>query len=116
MVDLVKLLTDLKASLDALQVQLADAEAAAKAAYDKGFADGVASVVPQPGPTQADLDAALAKVAELEAALATAKAESEAALAQAVSALKASFKSILDAFEAKENADVDAAKAEVDAL
>jgi multidrug efflux pump subunit AcrA (membrane-fusion protein) len=73
-------------------------------------------VVPQPGPTQADLDAALAKIAELEASLAAAASEAEAALAAASAGLKASFKGILEAFEAKENADVETAKAEVDAL
>ncbi len=46
--DLVKLLTDLGNTIAGLQAQLADAQAAldvaVKQAYDKGFADGVASV------------------------------------------------------------------------
>src|SRR3954465_3641485 len=46
--DIVKLLTDLAATVAALQTQLVDAQAAAdsisKDAYDKGFADGVSSV------------------------------------------------------------------------
>jgi outer membrane murein-binding lipoprotein Lpp len=60
--DLIKLLNDLVASIEALKAQLADAQAAAdalaKTKYDEGFAAGVASV--DKGFTQADLDAAVA--------------------------------------------------------
>lgn len=52
-----------------LQVKLADVEAFSKAQYDKGFADGVASVVVPPvdPDLQAKLDEALAKISDLQA-------------------------------------------------
>lgn len=114
--DIVKLLSDLKASLDALSLQLVDAEAAAKAAYDKGFADGVASVVVPGGPTQAELDAANEKIAALQAEIEALKAASEEAVVSAVLRIKEGAKAVIDAFEAKEDADVVVAKSEIDAL
>lgn len=69
---ILQLFAELKAKLDALSVQLADAQAAAdqiaKESYDKGFLDGVASVPPNGDKlyTQAEADAlVLAAVAPL---------------------------------------------------
>lgn len=65
--DLITLLNNLVASIATLQLQLADAQAALdaekKASYDKGFADGVASVNPSSDKiySQAELDAKLAE-------------------------------------------------------
>lgn len=63
---LVELLNALKATIDGLQLQLIDAQNAlnieVKNAYDKGFADGVASMGGEGDAiyTQAELDAAVA--------------------------------------------------------
>lgn len=66
--DLVKLLQDLATTIASLQTQLVDAQAAldaqVKVSYDKGFTDGVASVVLPPASdkiySQVELDQALA--------------------------------------------------------
>lgn len=128
--DIIKLLEDLKATIDGLQSALGDAKAAAeqiaKENYDKGFADGVASVPvdSEKKYTQADLDAAVQAVrdqtsAEVEALrleIANLKSELEQAkrdvagqIEQAVKSAIQSFKSELKAKfaeqQAKESAD-----------
>lgn len=61
-----QLLNNLKAQIEALQLQLADTSAAAAQIasenYDKGFADGVASMQSDKIYSQAELDAAIASV------------------------------------------------------
>jgi uncharacterized protein YceH (UPF0502 family) len=120
--DIVQLLKNLKDSLDALALQLADAQAAAQAAYDKGFADGVASVGPV-GPSQADLDAALAKVAELEGKVsalelqvAELQATKDQAVAEAVAAVKEKAKALVANYDSEEEAAEEKLKAELEAL
>lgn len=113
--EIIKLLQDLAASVAALQAQLADAQAAAdsiaKEAYDKGFADGVASV-----PTsdklysQEELDAAIAaavgplneKVAELQAQVDSFPAQIDQKVQEAVAALKADLLAKYEAAQADE--------------
>lgn len=66
------------AALADLQAKLADVSAFAKEQYDKGFADGVASVVVDPEKkfSQADLDAAVsAAVAPLSEQIAAMQAQ-----------------------------------------
>lgn len=100
--DIVKLLQDLAATIAALQTQLADAQAAAesiaKEAYDKGFADGVASVpVSDKIYSQAELDAAVAsateplhgQIAELQVKVSELEASIDQKVGEAVAALKA---------------------------
>lgn len=109
--DLVKLLQDLLANVTALQTQLVDAEAAAKANYDQGFADGVASIpVSDKIFSQADLDAAvLGAVAPLQIQIDDLKAQVLAlqgsvdqAVAEAVAAVKADLLVKFQALEAGE--------------
>ena len=99
-----KLLEDFKGLITSLQVQLADTQAALEAekliSYNKGFADGVASVpVGDPSKKYSE-EELVAKVAEAVAPLQTqidslkadveaVKAESDAKAAQAVSDVKA---------------------------
>lgn len=101
--DLITLLNNLVASIDALKLQLADAQVAAQAQYDKGFADGVASV--QPGFTQADIDAAVAAAVQpLNDSIAALQLQLEgvpAQVASAVNSAKAELKlALLEAYEA----------------
>ena len=108
--DLVQLLMTLKATIDGLQQQLTDAQAAldvaVKASYDKGFADGVASVQVPPTDkiyTQADLDNAvklavdplMAKISDLEAVV----AGIDVKISDAVNAKIAEIKGKLDELE-----------------
>lgn len=58
----IQLLNDLQNKIAELQLAIADADAFAKAQYDKGFADGVASV--QVPDVQAQIDAAVALAVE----------------------------------------------------
>lgn len=117
--DIVKLLQDLSATITSLQSALADAQAAAesiaKEAYDKGFADGVASVPPVPTDkiySQEDLDAAVkaaaeplqARVAELEAQVADMPAAIDAKVAEAMAAFKADLLAKYEAQQADESA------------
>lgn len=103
--DIVKLLQDLSATISSLQLALADAEAAAvqiaKENYDKGFADGVASVPPPVVSdkifSQEELDAAVkaaveplqARVVELEALVEEIKAGVQPKIDEALAAFKA---------------------------
>lgn len=117
--DLVTLLNNLVASLSALQAQLSDAKVAAQSAFDAGFKAGVASVVPVVGPSQADLDAALAKVADLESKVSGLQAQVDAfpaSLVAAVALVKAGAKQAVVNFEAKEEATVAEALAAIEAL
>lgn len=105
--DIFALFEQLKATITDLQLKLADTDAAIveakKAAYDEGFAAGVASVVIPPSdkifsqeeldaavmaavaPVQASLDEALVKIADLE----TKVGEIDMKVAEAVAAMKA---------------------------
>lgn len=112
--DLVKLLQDLATSIAALTSQLADAQAAAdasaKMAYDKGFADGVASVPPVTDKiySQAELDAAVAgavqplidQVAMLNDQVAAMQGQIDQKVAEAVAALKADLLVKMQALDA----------------
>lgn len=113
--DLVQLLKDLAASIAALTSQLADAQAAADAAakmsYDKGFADGVASVPAGGGDkiySQAELDAAVTaavqplsdQVTALTAQVAAMQGQIDQAVADAVAALKADLLTKMQALDA----------------
>lgn len=115
--DILKLLTDLAATIEALKSQLVDAQAAvdqvAKESYDKGFADGVASVVVPPSDkiySQAEADAlveaAVAPLKEqvslLQAQVDGIPAQIEAAVSEAVAKLKADLKAAYDAAQAAE--------------
>lgn len=116
--DLIKLLGDLKAAMDALQAQLADAQAAAQSAYDQGFADGKASVAPG-GPSQADLDAANAKIADLQKQVDGLNAQVAAfpdQMKAAIQGIKDAAKSIIDGMNVKVQGDEQAAKDAIDAL
>lgn len=100
MEQLVKLLNDLATSIDALKAQLVDAQVAAQANYDAGFAAGVASVGGGDKLfTQADLDKAVADaVAPLNVSIAALQAQIDAVPAQiadAVSAAKAKLKALV---------------------
>ena len=101
--DLLKVLQDMIANIQALQTALADAEVAVavekQKSYDEGFAAGVASVPVDDGATpfsQADLDAAVsaaveplnAQIADLSAQLQAAQNGLPAQIADAVAALK----------------------------
>lgn len=101
---------------------IADANAAAeqiaKEAYDKGFADGVASVVPGNPDlkyTQADLDKAVAdavgplneKIVALQAQVDGIPGQIDAAVAQAKVDIKAQIKALLQTEEADLEAKVD---------
>ena len=85
--DIIALLQGLALKIEELGLALADAQAAgdsiAKEAYDKGFADGVASVPPPTDDvtpfSQADLDAAvLAAVEPLQAQVSAMQSEMDA--------------------------------------
>ncbi len=107
--DIVALLKQLADTITALQAQLVDAQAAADALaklnYDKGFADGVASVVVDPSKqfSQADLDKAVADaVSPLNDKIVALQAQVDgvpALIAQAKADLKAAFLVILQADE-----------------
>lgn len=113
--DLIALLQGLSASIAALQAQLVDAQAAAQAQYDKGFADGKASV--SGDFTQADIDAAVkaavdplnAQILDLQGQLSGVQGQIDAAVLQAKSDLKVAVKALI----ASEDAD---AQGKVDAL
>lgn len=88
-----------------LQTKLADVEAFAKEQYDKGFADGVASVPPAPSedPLQGQLDAANAKISEMAAQIASMQAQIDAfpaLVADAVAQEKGRLVSIVQAEDA----------------
>lgn len=107
--DLVTLLKGLVDQINALQLQLADAESAASAIakenYDKGFADGVASVPPPVEDdkiySQTELDAAVeAAVSPFRVELESVKAELESvklSVDQKISDALAIFKADLKA-------------------
>jgi flagellar capping protein FliD len=107
--DLITLLTNLNNALSALQQQLADAQAAAQAQYDKGFADGKASVTG--GFTQADIDAAVkAAVDPLNEQIAAMQSQIDSIPAQievARTELKAAVKSLMQAEELDEESKLD---------
>jgi uncharacterized small protein (DUF1192 family) len=100
-----ELLTSMVAQIGELQTALQDAQATAdklvKEAYDKGFADGVASVPPVGEDTtpfsQADIDAAVAaavapmneQIVALQAEVEGLKAQIEQVKSEAVAAFKA---------------------------
>ncbi len=91
--DLVTLLNNLIANINALQLQLADAQvsadALAKAKFDEGFAAGVASVTGG-GFTQADIDAAVATaVAPLITQVAALQVQVDGIPAQILAAIEA---------------------------
>lgn len=101
--DLITLLINLSASIDALKQQLVDAQAAAQAQYDKGFADGVASV--KPGFSQADIDAAVAAaISPLNDQIASLQAQIDSTQSQ-IDAAVAAYKVQVQAAYAKEKAD-----------
>lgn len=110
--ELLQMLQDLLAKIQELQNKIVDAQNAldieVKAAYQKGFADGVASVQEQPSDkiySQEDMDNAIklsveplnARIAELEASM----ADIDAKIAEAVAAKIAEFKAKLDEVEAQ---------------
>lgn len=126
--DLFALFEQFKKVIADLQAQLVDVEAgvdaAKKAAYDAGFADGVASVPPPvPGDkiySQEELDAAVAaakvelqkqvdelsaKVAELEVKLADVDAVVAAKVEEAIKAFKADLKAKYVAAQEAESKD-----------
>lgn len=104
--DLIKLLQDLVASIDALKLQLVDAQAAAQANYDKGFADGKASV--SGGFSQADLDAAVkaavdplnAQIAAMQLQLDGVQGQIDSAVSQAKEGVKSAVSALVDAEDA----------------
>jgi hypothetical protein len=113
MENIIKLLNDLQASISSLQAQLSDAQAAvaqvAKENYDKGFADGVASVGPGDKIySQVEMDAALQplkdQVAALQVQLDGVPAQIEAAVAAGKAELKAELKAAYEAAQASESA------------
>lgn len=108
--DLIQMLNNLIAQISELQAKLVDAQKAldeqVKAAYDKGFADGVNSVQVPPSDkiySQEDLDNAVKlaveplqiKITELEGVV----AGFDAKLAEEIMKVKAEIKSKLDALE-----------------
>jgi len=107
--DLIQMLNELVAKISELQTKLVDAQKAldeqVKAAYDKGFADGVASVgIPADKIySQEDLDNAVklaveplnVKIMELEGVV----AGFDAKLAEEIMKVKAEIKAKLDALE-----------------
>jgi len=121
--DIFAVFEQLKATIAELTLKLADVDAAIaeakKAAYDQGFADGVASV-PTPGGdekiySQAELDqkvaeaiaASEAKVAELEAKVAELEGkvgEIDAKVAEAIAAFKVELKAKYAEQQAAESA------------
>lgn len=119
--NVIELLNGLVAQIQGLQQALVDAQAAVelvrKEAYDKGFADGVASV-PVSGDkiySQADLDKAVAdavgplneKIVALQAQVDGIPGQIDAAVAQAKVDIKAQIKTLLQAEEADLEAKVD---------
>lgn len=110
--DLIKLLNDLVANVSALQGQIAELQAklidaqaeldrVAKESYDKGFADGVASVpVSDKVFSQAEADALVASAVEplkkeiegLKLAVEAAKIEAEKSVKDGIAAMKAALK------------------------
>lgn len=86
-------------ALEALKVQLSDASALLKSEYDRGFADGVASVSVDPEKkfSQADLDAAVsAAVAPLQDQIAAMQAQIDGFDARLQGALEGEDQRVLD--------------------
>jgi signal transduction protein with GAF and PtsI domain len=103
--DVESLFQEIIAKMQELQLKLSDAEAFSKAQYDKGFADGVASVpVPPPVDTELEkkLEDALLKIAELEAKVSEMQALLDAVPAQIADAVKAENARVLEIVKAEE--------------